>query len=331
MNTGKIRLLVLVAGVAAAVSFAASGSPGPSIYLKNVVTGTPHQALMAIAFDKTTGVAVGAAGEIENSTDGGATWKADPSPTPLSLLGVDIHNDLSIAVGQMGLVVVRDRGTQWVKKDTGTTERLLNVSINSEGNAVAVGSFGTVLESTDRGGTWNSIAPEWGSLMKDQGDQFMPHMYAAHIDDAGTITVAGELGCILQSRDGGKSWAVVHHGDSASHNEEESLFSMDFRSDGVAFAVGQNGRILRSANGGATWQVSDSNVRSNLLSIHSSANGEIVVTGMYSMLVSNNDGKTWNTVRDQEIGSGWYAGVARSAGGANYAVGKAGSILKVNF
>jgi len=323
--------VVLSAVFGVVMSCAASGASGPDIYLKDVVSGTAHEALMSVAFDRQAGVAVGAAGEIKTTTDGGKSWTQEPAPSPLSLLGVDIRNGLTVAVGQMGLIVTRDGGAGWQKKDSGTTERLFSVALSSKGDAVAVGSFGTVIMSTDRGATWHSIAPDWGSLVKDQGDQFMPHIYAAQIDENGVITIAGELGSILRSQDMGKSWTFLHRGDVANEKEVESLFALDIRPDGVAYAVGQNGLILRSKDGGRSWLNANSNIQSNLLAIHSSTDGVIVVTGMYSMLVSKDDGNTWAIVSDPAVASSWYAGVARPDGGSNYVVGKAGSIVKVTL
>ncbi len=302
---------------------------GPSITLKSLLSGTPHQGLMAIAFDGSVGVAVGVGGEIETTQDSGKRWQVAPSPSPLALLGVDVKDGLTVAVGQRGLILVRHGSPDWKKTESGTSERLFSVSVNSKGNAVAVGSFGTVIASTDRGETWQSIAPNWAALIHEQGDQFTPHVYAAHLDDAGTVTVAGELGVILRSSDAGKTWNVLHQGDSSNHKEDESLFALDIRKDGIAYAVGQDGEILRSSDGGLKWAPLNSGTKSILLGVHSSPGGEIVVTGMYSMLVSKDDGKTWNLVIDQAVASSWYAGVARPADGADIVVGKSGVIMRV--
>jgi len=305
------------------------GEPGPGVTLTNLLGGTPHQALMAIGFDGGVGVAVGAGGEIEATQDSGKLWKLEPSPSPLALLGVDLKDGLAIAVGQKGLILVRHGGPDWKKEDSGTTERLFSVSVNSKGTAVAVGSFGTVIASFDQGATWQSIAPNWAALIHEQGDGFTPHIYATHLDDAGTVTIAGELGVILQSSDAGKTWQVLHQGDSSNHKEDESIFALDIRKDGIGYAVGQDGAILRSGDGGLKWAAVNSGTKSILLSIHSSSDGEIVVTGMYSMLVSKDDGKTWNLVIDQSVASSWYAGVARPADGADIVVGKSGAIMRV--
>ena len=304
---------------------------GPEVTLKNLLSGTPHQGLMAIAFDGGVGVAVGAGGEIETTRDGGNRWQLTASPSPLALLGVDLKGGLGIAVGQGGLILVCHGSPDWKKMDSGTSERLFSVSVNSRGNAVAVGSFGTVIASSDQGATWQSIAPNWAALIHEQGDQFTPHVYATHLDDNDTVTIAGELGVILRSSDRGKTWKVLHMGDSSNHKEDESLLSLDIRKDGIGYAVGQDGAILRSTDGGLQWTHVNSGTKSILLSIHSSSDGVIVVTGMYSMLVSKDDGKTWNLVIDQAVASSWYAGVARPSDGADIVVGKSGTIIRVSL
>src|SRR3569623_304277 len=147
-----------------------------SMQLKPVVKGTVHQALFSIARDGNTGVAVGAGGQLMESADGGNTWKPTAANVgELSLLGVGQSQGHAIAVGQQGQVLVRDQGKSWTKSVSGTENRLLSVAVNNSGLAVAVGAFGTALKSTDGGQTWQSISPEWITIMP-QGEE--PHLYA---------------------------------------------------------------------------------------------------------------------------------------------------------
>jgi photosystem II stability/assembly factor-like uncharacterized protein len=297
--------------------------------LVEVTGGTLHQALMAVAFDQQNGVAVGAGGEIDISQDGGRTWKQSASPVPLGLLGVDIKQSLSIAVGQGGLILVRDAGADWSKAQGSGSERLFSVAINSKGYAVAVGAFGTVLASRDRGKTWQSIAPQWPTFNDAQeSESFEPHMYAVVVDEAGAVTIAGEMGTILRSTDGGATWKAMHRGDHVSHKEDASIFAMEIRDDEVGYAVGQDGMILRSTDAGANWKQIDSGTRAILLGVSSSAKGDAVVTGMHDMLYSKDDGLNWHHVPDRSIASSWYVGIARSSEGSVLVVGNAGKIMR---
>jgi photosystem II stability/assembly factor-like uncharacterized protein len=286
-----------------------------------LVKGTMHEALFAIAFDQDAGVAVGAAGAILSTADGGKTWKPLASaPTQLSLLGVDIRQQRQIAVGQMGLVLLNEAGGGWQKMDTGTTERLFAVSTNSKGLTAAVGSFGTVLKSADGGHTWAAVAPDWTSHA-EEGMQ--PHLYAVNVDEQGAITIAGEFGLILRSTDGGTNWKPVSRGDA-------SIFALELREDGVGYAVGQDGIVLRTNDGGVRWSVVQVPTKAILLGVHSTSDGHIVMTGMREMLTSDDDGKTWKHSTDPNIAASWFSGVDQAgAGSPILAVGHTGQIIRV--
>lgn len=292
-----------------------------SMQLKTVVTGTAHQALFSVALDGNAGVAVGAGGELMESADGGNTWKQTAANVgELSLLGVSINQGHAIAVGQQGQVFMREQGKTWTKATSGTDNRLLSVSVNSSGLAVAVGAFGTALKSTDGGQNWQKISPEWVTIMP-QGEE--PHLYVANVDEKGVITIAGEFGLILRSADGGDTWKTLHKSDA-------SVFAMQLRADGVGYAVGQAGSILRTKDSGATWTQLPTTTPAILLGVTSTANGQVYVTGMHDMLVSTDDGATWSHASNPEITTAWYQGIT-SLDSKVLAVGHAGQVVNVKI
>ncbi|MFA5938851.1 MAG: photosystem I reaction center subunit IX [Sinimarinibacterium sp.] len=312
----------LCAGMAA-VAASSPGAPQP------VVTGTVHQALFAIDFDGSFGIAVGAGGEVQESNDSGAGWKTvTPAPTPLALLGVGVSGQQALAVGQTGLVLRRETDGKWQSVDSGTRNRLFAVNLNAAGAAVAVGAFGTVLVSTDGGRQWRSAAPAWAEFAVDGME---PHLYAADLSNDGAITIAGEFGLILRSRNGGKDWQLLHKGDA-------SLFAMDLRPDGVGYAVGQSGAVLRTTDDGATWTDLRSGSGALLLAVHSEASGRVVVTAMRELLLSRDAGDSWQPVNVPEVGNVWYSGVGRAGGVGQagvdapvLAVGQAGRIVRIDL
>ncbi|PTU32899.1 photosystem II stability/assembly factor-like protein [Stenotrophobium rhamnosiphilum] len=292
-----------------------------TMQLKPIVTGTVHQALFSIALDGNTGVAVGAGGQIMESADAGKTWKQSAASVgELSFLGVAVNKDHAIAVGQQGQVFVRAQGKTWSKAETGTDNRLLSVSVNSSGVAVAVGAFGTVLTSTDGGLNWQKSSPEWINIMP-QGEE--PHLYVASADEKGVLTIAGEFGLILRSADGGATWKTLNKGDA-------SVFAMHVRADGVGYAVGQAGSMLRTTDGGATWKPLTTSTPAILLGVTSSADGKVYITGMHDMLISTDDGSTWNHATNPEITTAWYQGITGSDAQI-LAVGNRGQIVRVKI
>jgi hypothetical protein len=310
-----------VAAIAAAL--ACVGATGGGI--QTVVAGTAHQALFAVAFAGEQGLAVGAAGQLLATSDGGRTWKHVKPVTTRALLGVAMAGERAVAVGQGGTVVVRGADGQWSAVASGIEERLLAVDVDAQGIAVAVGGFGKILLSRDGGLSWTSIAPSWmDGGYTEQGLE--PHLYAVDLAPDGAITCAGEFGLILRSVDAGQSWAVLARGT-------DSLFSLELREDGVGYAVGQGGTILRTADRGATWTEVASNSESNLLGVASSADGRVVVSAMRDMLVSD-DGLAWRRVSGGDFALAWYAGVATRGSGASAAalvVGHSGRIVRIDL
>lgn len=307
----------------------APAQPAPSGFMKTVVAGTAHDALYGLSFDGGKGVAVGVGMGILESDDGGLHWKrAVQNPTPAALLAVDRRGGHVIAVGQAGTVVVEEAG-QWKVYDAPSKSRLFGVSINAAGTAVAVGEFGTVISSSDGGQTWASIAPaSWDGFVPNfPGGNAQPHVYAVHIDDAGSIMLAGEFGIILESKDGGKNWHAVRAGD----NFAASLFALYLPEKGDWFAIGQKGDIERSADHGKTWKPVVSGTESNLLGIAAKpGDQEFVITGMRVMLHSTDGGATWAIVNEGDSLTDWYQAVRTDlASGRIEAVGHSGKIIEI--
>jgi photosystem II stability/assembly factor-like uncharacterized protein len=288
-----------------------------------VRSGTAHEALFAIAFSGREGMAVGSAGSALVSSDAGSNWKQETRvPTLLALLGVALNATSAIAVGQSGLILTKHLADgDWKQVQSGTKNRLFSVGLNRHGEAVAVGAFGTVLRSTDEGAAWQSIAPPWKSYVEDAVE---PHMYVANVTDEGVLTICGEFGLILRSANGGARWALAHKGDA-------SIFALHIRPDGIGYAVGQSGTILQTADRGVSWKGLEPATKANLLGVHSTADGHVVVTGMHDMLESDDDGHSWRHVKTAETTASWYGGVSQAdATAAVLMVGHAGQIVRVN-
>ncbi|WP_428385835.1 WD40/YVTN/BNR-like repeat-containing protein [Nevskia ramosa] len=315
----KHTLKSAVVGAALGLGLCASGAPQAATATA-VVTGTVHDALFAVSFDGNNGLAAGAPGTLLETTDGGQKWApAKNVPTKLALLGVALKGEHAIAVGQQGLILTRSGG-EWKKVESGSTERLLSVAINSKGAAVAVGAFGTVLSSSDGGATWAAIKPVWEQYA-EAGTE--PHMYAAAIDENGTITVAGEFSLIMRRAAGSGEWKSLNKDDA-------SLFALFMGSNGIGYAVGQNGTVLRSANNGDSWTKVDAGTGAILLGVHSSNDGKVVVTGMREMRYSSDNGSTWTGVTGGGVNTLWYQGIGQPEGStAALAVGQAGRILRI--
>src|SRR5229473_3190982 len=118
--------------------------------------------LLGVSFvDANIGTAVGYAGTILRTTDGGATWKRQTSPTPQDLHSVSFADaNIGTAVGSVGYVgpqtaIIRttNGGATWKRQRSGTTQFLNSVSFVDAKTGTIVGS-GTILRTTDGGATW---------------------------------------------------------------------------------------------------------------------------------------------------------------------------------
>lgn len=226
---------LLLAAFAAAPAWAAVVTP--------VSEGIRHDAFFGLCLDGKNGIAVGDAGVVMESADGGTTWQRQPNFTRAALLDVNCVPGAQFIVGQEGLIFRRDP-EGFTQLDSGSDQRLLAVASKASGLVMAVGGFGTVLRSRDNGESWETLTFDWEAILNDFLE---PHLYAVHIADDGAITIAGEFALVLRSTDGGENWEVVNQG-------EASIFGMYLR-DQRGFAVGQDGTVLGTADGGRRGQL----------------------------------------------------------------------------
>src|SRR5258706_1122340 len=132
----------------------ARAADGGWIWQNPVPTGSGLNDVVMV--DAQTAVAVGEAGAIVRTTDGGASWRAQSSGTTRSLRGVSFNDALTgTAVGDAGTIVRTTNGGQtWTPQSSGTTADLRGVSFTDSQTGAAVGGGGTILRTGDGGATW---------------------------------------------------------------------------------------------------------------------------------------------------------------------------------
>ena len=151
------------------------------------ITGDPNKDLNDVAFlTSSTLIAVGNAGTIVRSTDGGATWGVVGSGVTASDLN-DVAVDATrvLAVGDAGAIVRSvDSGATWAVVGAAVTANDLNDVVFNSITGLAVGSFGTIVRSTDGGATW---ATETSSTANDLNDVIFNTGAAIAVGNNGTI------------------------------------------------------------------------------------------------------------------------------------------------
>ncbi|WP_295680420.1 photosystem I reaction center subunit IX [uncultured Nevskia sp.] len=323
--------------MAVAGSFAMAADGGASRALNQL---TPHDRLYSVAFSGDFGEAVGDGGLVLVTTDGGKTWvRENKPPTDLSLLSVVISGTRSIAVGLQGLILIRDEQKPWRKIEPVTDRRLLRVSLNKDGLAIATGAFGTLLKSTDGGETWADLKPDWATLYETgvtgafEAIRDEPTIYVAKVFDDGSMIIGGEFGQLNRSSDGGTSWEPVFQVPAALKGSIPStIFGMHFSDDGVGYATGQAGLVVTSSDSGKTWTQLDTHSEASLFDIAPTQDGHVVAIGMRSGLVSADAGKTWQPLKALDVSLNWYCGLSRGTStpsGSVIAVGHSGRVLQL--
>ena len=129
--------------------------------------------------------------------------------------------------------------------------------------------------------------------------------------------VVGYNGKIIETRDGGRTWAVLDSG------VEDALFNVYFADDDHGWIVGQDGLVLHTSDGGTTWSKQDSKAiftdyhgdeqLAYLFAIDGLDAQRLWAVGDRSMLVSTTDGgKNWRA-RKVEMESDLSGGISIAA------------------
>ena len=112
--------------------------------------------------------------------------------------------------------------------------------------------------------------------------------------------VVGYGGKIIETRDGGRTWARLDSG------VEDALFNVYFANEDKGWVVGQDGLILHTDDGGKTWGAQESNAvftemdgeekRAYLFAIDGLDDQRLWAVGDRSMLSTTTDGgRTWRS------------------------------------
>jgi photosystem II stability/assembly factor-like uncharacterized protein len=200
-------------------------------------TWTPQRTPLSIekhlfkvkAIDPRTAWAVGDWGAIISTKDGGATWQDRslgvtpvkteelPGRTSTTITDDVILYDVSFPDPQHGficgefgtLLITSDGGATWTRRVAPTEKTLFGVYFTTPDRGWVVGIDGLVLHTDDGGRTWEVQHghPEVSGVEDISFRDALknPGMYAVRVDgDRGVVV--GDVGMVLTSSDGGKTW-----------------------------------------------------------------------------------------------------------------------------
>jgi photosystem II stability/assembly factor-like uncharacterized protein len=246
------------------------------------------------------------------STDRGINWKMEVDESGPVLYGVSIGADMTaIACGESGTLLQRASGNSAWGKAKSPTKHLLTAVVHTEGEVVAIGSFGVVVTGADGGKNWTA------NFAKKHKDLSSISFY-----DAGHGVAVGDEGLILYTSDGGGAW---HRSKSGF---KKWLGGVSMLSPTAAVAVGSKGLVLRTTDGGESWKAVASGTDKPLGAVDFADGHFGLAVGWSTILATDDGGNTWErrSIPDG-VGDCWLGDVAYADHSAVAIVGSTGVIL----
>ncbi len=228
---------------------------------RQIESGTSEHLYGVHFADTKHGWAVGTAGTILSTANGGMTWNAT-SVSKDTFTAVNFATPNNGWLTSIGKVHYTGSGgaswrIQYQVRGGGTRPPgILDMHFITASEGWAVGGSGTVLHTTDGGNRW-----------ENQSGLSKMHLWGVHFVDSdhGWIVGGGgenEDAEILHTQDGGKRWIR-----QKSNTTDEFLFAVYFVNLTHGWIVGSDGLILHTNDGGRTWLQQKSTVDQTLRAI----------------------------------------------------------------
>jgi photosystem II stability/assembly factor-like uncharacterized protein len=225
--------------------------------------------------------------------------------TMVGLVPRSSHRVAFFIVAALMVLAAGTANASWVWQNPLPQGNTLNDLAFIDGNTgYAVGAMGLIMQTTDRGGSWTTIA---------SGTTANLNRIVFATADSGWIV--GDNGTVLWTKTGGNVWMAQTSPNSSA------LYDMQFLDHMIGWAVGANGTILHTNNAGFTWTKIPSGVTASLrgLSFVDATHGWVV--GFNGTAMNTIDGgDSWTlrggtnaninlyTVYAETISSAWVAG-----------------------
>jgi len=177
-------------------------------------------------------------------------------------------------------------------------ESLLLDATYANGRLVAVGEYGHVVYSDDRGVTWTQAAsvPTQATLT---GVTFV---------DAKLGFAVGHDATIIRTRDGGENWDLVYHDPES----EMAFMAVYFENENRGFALGAFAFMVETQDGGepGTWDersLSDGLLDDyHLNKLFADKDGDLYIAAEFGVVYRSSDkGRNFDRIQTQYEGSFW--------------------------
>lgn len=257
--------------------------------------------LLDIAADGGRIVAVGEQGHIIVSDDEGGTWSHAEVPVSLMLTGVAFAGDTKAwAVGHDGVVLASDdRGDRWRVAVDGAAIVAMQIEAARE-------NIARIEVTLDAMADDDPAREETGFTLEDaqfdledaqelaEGGITSP-LLGVRFTSATRGYVFGAYGVLLQTEDGGETWALI--ADRLDNPDNQHLYSLAVTEAGNLLLVGEAGAAFRSEDDGATWTRLDLNYEGSLFGVLALSGGEAVAYGLRGRIFhSPDEGENWTEI-----------------------------------
>ena len=269
--------------------------------------------------------AVGSAGSIYRTADGGETWERQlGEQQPNNFREVLFYDEKNgwIAGDSGVLWETQDGGQTWETIPSRTRQRLIGVHFASLEPkwGWAMQRDGTVLYTTD-GDTWTAgDTPERPPFMDGDppGDFSLNDVAFGKFSEGWAV---GQFGDIIHNKDGGPTWTPQRT------TANDRLLSVDMKFAPLGWAVGQGGVTQRTINGGEYWKMHETNVTYDLNAVSFITKRKGWAAGESGIVLRTTDGGfTWEpklTGIPKDLN-----GVVAISEKEVYAVGNEGTIVR---
>jgi photosystem II stability/assembly factor-like uncharacterized protein len=199
----------------------------------------PASILLRMSFaNDQIGWAVGEAGTIQRTIDGGATWALQEAPTRKLLNDVAAIDDSHAwAVGAGGTILrTIDGGRNWDEQSSGGAQALRAVHFVDSQRGWAVGAKGTIISTASGGARWRR---QTSGVELNLNDVVFLNAKEDPREGPGEGWIAGDRGLVLHTTDGGATWENV---ELSARGNLSRLF---FIAPDCGWVVGTSGAIFK--------------------------------------------------------------------------------------
>lgn len=265
-------------------------------------------------------VAVGDDGIVASSTDGN-TWIV-PNPGTGQIIrdiayGSWVAVGLNLKNGNSEIAHSDDYGTLINNPVHSVSGQIfLGVTTDGSGNWLAVGTGGSLAQSTDGGVTWADIKQD--------------------VTKADLSEVAYGKGQWVVVGDKDEKDSIIYYSQDRTNwhiaiinGNLSPLRGVATNGDGQWVAVGDKGSIFRSTDNGVNWNSTNSNTANDLQDV-AFGNGRWVAVGQRGTIVYSDDGNTWTSVNNVPAAETLFGVVYANSIARWVAVGQKGMVIYSN-